>query len=251
MSYLNLDEHYFDNIKVKRLAAKLGYGAELLPLQLWCHAAHHFPENGIFKNYTPNEMKAFCQWPGDANSMLAALLELEFLMQLADNTYQINDWEEHQGHIISFKIRGKKNAEKRWAEYRSNKKNASSIANSNAKKKSGNAPTYYTNLPTKPNNKSGEKPVHTLFVESFSLNYEKATGTPYRAKKEDYINTFKLIEEHTIDVVKLKAKILLGLCREKSAWFTKDGYGAFTLGTLTGRWNEIVENKDKQEVELL
>lgn len=151
MSYLNLDEHYFDNIKVKRLAARLGHGAELLPLQLWCHAAHHFPEDGVFKNYTAEEIKAFCKWDGDCKIMLLALLELEFLLQVAEKTYKINDWEDHQGHIISFKIRGKKNAEKRWAIHNADKKHAISIADSNA---GSYAPTY---LPTIPTNTTAKK----------------------------------------------------------------------------------------------
>lgn len=150
MSYLNLDENYFDHIKTKRLVARLGFGAELLPLQLWCHAAHYFPENGIFKGYTAEEIKSFCKWNADANTMLLALLDLGFLIKTAEHSYQINDWEDHQGHIISFKIRGKNNAEKRWAKYRSDKENASSITSSNAKVKSGNAPTKPT-IPTIPN----------------------------------------------------------------------------------------------------
>ncbi len=147
MSYLNLDENYFDHIKTKRLVARLGFGAELLPLQLWCHAAHYFPEDGTFKGYNAEEIKAFCKWNGDASSMLVALLELSFLVEVSPKNYKINDWDEHQGHIISFKIRGKHNAEKRWAKYRLNKENASSIADSNARIKHSNAPTK----PTIPN----------------------------------------------------------------------------------------------------
>lgn len=167
MSYLNLDENYFEHIKIKRLVMRLGFGAELIPLQLWCHAAHYFPDTGTFKNYTAEEIKGFCKWNGDASCMLVALLELEILLKTSEGVYQINDWDEHQGHIVSFKIRGQANAKKRWDKYRDNR-NASSIADSNA---GSNAPTYYTKptIPTKPKEKHIFTPPNLEDVSNYCL----------------------------------------------------------------------------------
>ena len=57
MAYLNLDIHYFTNIKTKRLVGLLGKGAELLPLRLWCHCAEHHAENGELAGYTAQELE--------------------------------------------------------------------------------------------------------------------------------------------------------------------------------------------------
>lgn len=97
---------------------------------------------------------------------------------------------------------------------------------------------------------SAEKPPHIVFVDSFVLNYKTLTGHPYSVNNTDFILAEKMIKKHTLDVVKLKAKILLKMCRDKSAWFTKD-IGSFTIGTLSNRWNEIIEPVKTQEVELL
>lgn len=129
MSQINVDENYFDHIKSKRLKARLGDLADVLPIRLWCYAAKHHPENGILKGYTAPELASLIEYTGNAENMLLALLEFNFLLKTAPDTYKINQWEDYQGHIISFKRRGKMNAEKRWG---LNTKNADSTANSNA-----------------------------------------------------------------------------------------------------------------------
>lgn len=155
MPYLNLDQNYFEHLKSKRLRLKFGEMFDVVPLRLWCHAAKHHPKDGVFKGYSDEEL-ALLAGNGkitDATGMLLALLELQFLEKTPEGWYKVHEWEEHQGHIIAFKERGKNNAKKRWDLYRENhKENASSITISNAKNKTGNAPTNLTNQPTKKNN---------------------------------------------------------------------------------------------------
>lgn len=86
------------------------------------------------------------------------------------------------------------------------------------------------------------------FVTTLGQLYLKEVGTPYQANKEDYIIAKRLMDKHTEAVVKLKASILLGLCKNRSAWFTKEGMGNFTVKKLASHWNEIVAVRQEQEL---
>lgn len=144
MSYLNLDSNYFDHIKTTRLVARLGFGAELLPLILWCHASRYHP-NGLLKGYSANELKLICRWTGDAQAMLQALLDVGILLDCDDSNYQIHDWDDHQGHIEAFHERAKTAARARWNKMKTHINDATSNATSNAtsitKHATSNAPT--------------------------------------------------------------------------------------------------------------
>lgn len=245
MSSLNVDENYFENIKTKRLKLRLGPIADLIPLRLWCHAAKHCPEDGVFKGYSSEELAMVAGYDGDASSMLAALLEFGFLVKVNNTSYKIHQWEEHQGHIISFKRRGKANAQKRWG---LNTKNASSNASSNA---DSNAPTRLT-IPTKLTKEhSASKPVseQARFIAKFADLYLEHAGMPYDIKKTDYVLVAGLIKKHTVAVVQLKTELLLNLCEKKEAWFTKDGFGSFTISTLVKHFNSIVKPEETSTFE--
>lgn len=123
MSYINLDFNYFENKKSKRLKLKLGEIAELIPLRLWCYCAKHHPENGTFKEYDNEEIALIAGYMGDPKGMLDALLKFEFIEINPEGWYKIHQWEDHQGHIISFSIRGKKANKARWDKYKMDKSN--------------------------------------------------------------------------------------------------------------------------------
>lgn len=149
MSFINLDENYFEHVKVKRLIGKLGAGAELIPLMLWCHAAKYAPIDGVLKGYSNKEIAQICQWQGDtkdATSMLQALLDLNFVLLTKNGDYKIWEWELHQGHIVTFADRAKYAANKRWEKHRIKRKDATSIANTEISITTSNAPNL-----TKPN----------------------------------------------------------------------------------------------------
>ena len=83
---------------------------------------------------------------------------------------------------------------------------------------------------------------HQEFVERWKKAYTSLNeGNTYQDDKTDYILVAELIRKHGLDACIEKARILGVLCKKRSAWFTKEGGGCFTIGKLRSRWNEIVE----------
>lgn len=186
MADINLDYNYFDNIKSKRLRARLGELADVIPIRIWCYAAKHCPETGIFSNYTAEEIAYLCNYTGDAKIMLVALLEFGFLVKIDDKNFKINQWDEHQGHIIAFKERGKSNAKKRWDNYKSKKENATSIATS---KTASYAPTY---LPTIPTNNTTNVVLSKKFIPPTPEELKQ-----YCAERKNNVDTNKFMDFYT------------------------------------------------------
>lgn len=121
MPSINVDVDYFEHFKTKRLVSKLGEGSEIIPIRLWILASRFYPENGVFKNLENQELLdlAGVKCNKDATSILQALEETGFLNKTRWG-YQIHEWEEYQGHIIAYKIRGKHAAKKRWEKLKPN-----------------------------------------------------------------------------------------------------------------------------------
>lgn len=102
---------------------------------------------------------------------------------------------------------------------------------------------------------SAEKPIHVQFCDRFKESYEKMTGHPYKHAQVDFILVQNLIKQHGFENVVLKAKTLGAMCRDRSSWFTKDGWASFSIGKLSSKWNEIIPesipNKDRDLFEAL
>ena len=125
--YLNVDLDYFDHPKTVRLVGLLGSGAELLPIRLWCYCGKHHAEDGRLPNYTAQEMEAIVRWTGDSGKAVAALVKVGWITKLRSG-FQVHDWNEHNGHLVSFKQRAKHAATVRWDKYRAQQSsNAPSI----------------------------------------------------------------------------------------------------------------------------
>lgn len=158
MAYLNLDPNYFENLKSKRLRMRLGEGADTIPLKLWCHAAKHHPQDGIFKNYTHSDLAILVGYSKDSLDMVEALLEFGLLERTTEGWYKIHEWEDHQGHIISFSERSKKANKVRWDKYRDNKSsNKESLKVNKDSAKESPIPNH-----TIPNHTLPTKPKHTF-----------------------------------------------------------------------------------------
>lgn len=186
MSQINVHDSYFDNIKSKRLCARFGELIDVIPIRLWCYAAKHHPTDGLFKNYSEQEICSLINYSGDSKEMLLALLEFGFLDKTPEGWYKVHEWEEYQGHIISFSHRGKENAKKRWDLHR---KNANSITSSNA-------PTYYTNQLI--NNTYAEQ-VQLVFNHFCTKLNKKILLTPERKK----IIEQRLKEKRTVQEINI------------------------------------------------
>jgi hypothetical protein len=129
MPYLNLDLRYFDHIKTVRLVGLLGKGAAELPLRLWCYCGTHHAKDGNLAGYSAQEIESIVGWWGTPGAFVDAMVNVG-LLDKTEKGYKVHDWEEEQGHLISFHERAKAGAKERWDRYR--EQHATSIATSNA-----------------------------------------------------------------------------------------------------------------------
>jgi len=80
------------------------------------------------------------------------------------------------------------------------------------------------------------------FVKNWSDLYQSGTGHPYKSGREDFIIIARLLKDFGEAEVLFRAKILFELCKNHSAWFTKEnGMGSFTIKNLSHKWNELTE----------
>lgn len=113
MSSLNLDLNYFDHVKAMRMEARLGHGADVLPIRLWAYVGNHYPDAGRVA-MLEEELERVCRWWGEKGAMVAAMLEIGLIHKRDNNFYEIHDWLDHNGHLSAYKKRAKKAARKRW-----------------------------------------------------------------------------------------------------------------------------------------
>jgi hypothetical protein len=226
MPYLNLDLNYFDHPKTRRLIGILGPLSDILPLRLWAYCAKIHPSDGVLKGYSDQEIHGVIGADNDAHTspmgsftVTDALVRVGFLKRIKNGAACV-DWLQHQGHLEAFSRRGKENARKRWDRVASS--NATSIASSNAKNKSGNAPTY---LPTKPTNPTS--------FDAFWAAYPNKVNKKGSAKIWAKINPDDA----------LLARILAAVEAQKSsAGWVKDGgrYIPYPTTWLNGeKWEDI------------
>lgn len=125
MAYINLDPAYFTNLKTIRLIARLGPGAEILPIKLWCHCAAHHAKDGALLNYDQAVLEALL-----GVKCVDALIEVGFLEKV-ENGYQCCNWLEHQGHLAAFRERAERGAKARWNKARLLKRGGSNAKRDN------------------------------------------------------------------------------------------------------------------------
>ncbi|KKN10510.1 hypothetical protein LCGC14_1035950 [marine sediment metagenome] len=84
---------------------------------------------------------------------------------------------------------------------------------------------------------------HVEFVERFKACYESVINKPFKFDKKQFIIAARLIKDFGYDAVVEKTRILGVMCRDQSVWFTKDGWGSFSIEKLSNRWNEILPSR--------
>lgn len=144
---INLEVDYFDHIKTIRLVNRLGRGAEVLPIRLWCYCGGHHAESGRLNGYSPQEIETvILKWWGRSGEAVQALLDVGFLEKDGD-TFVAHKWKERNGHIEAFKIRARNAANARWAKLRGESlSNATSNAQALPKQCSTVLPTERTTV---------------------------------------------------------------------------------------------------------
>ncbi len=79
------------------------------------------------------------------------------------------------------------------------------------------------------------------FVKKWSDLYQTETGHPYKAGDAEYTLVTKLLKDFGEAEVLFRARILFAACRDRSVWFTKNGFGSFTIKQLSNKFNELTE----------
>lgn len=79
------------------------------------------------------------------------------------------------------------------------------------------------------------------FVERFRNCYQAATSQPFHCRKVDFIIAARMIKKYGLPAVLVKAHILAQMCYRRSVWFTRKGWGDFTIENLSNKWNMILD----------
>lgn len=101
------------------MVARLGPGADVLPIRLWAWVGAHQPQTGILK-LNEIEIELICRWWGKSGEMLQAMLDIGFLKipdersKTAEGTFEVKDWLKHSGHLASYKKRAENASRTRW-----------------------------------------------------------------------------------------------------------------------------------------
>ena len=115
MPTLNLELNYFEHPKARKLRARLGDSADVLPLRLWCYVGQFCNKHdGVLVGHDDLEIEEIIRWKGKAGAAIEALIAVGFLERLPDGILKVHDWEEHSGHLAAFGLRAKAAAKARW-----------------------------------------------------------------------------------------------------------------------------------------
>lgn len=265
MAWIESHEEIGDHHKIHDLSVQLGCSVPTAVGHV--HLLWHYTLRVAWRdgNLSKQSIQAICRgcwWDGDPNLFITALQQTGWLDGMI-----VHDWQEYASQIIYQR------------NYNATRRKERAKPPMDSKVTAVNTPATLPNLTkpnlTKPKDKDIKnipteevgldkekaiatvlpKPDHVQFVDRFKLSYESMTGQPYNLKREHFVIASKLIKEHGLEMVVSKSKILGGMCRDQSAWFTKDGWAAFSIETLTSKWNQIIqknkisaEDRDKADL---
>lgn len=219
MADLNLDVNYFDNIKTMRLIGLLGNGAAELPIRIWCHCAKVHPKDGILARYSVQEIERIANWWGAPGAMIDAMVNLGFLERTRWG-YKVHDWEEHEGHLITFHERAKTAAARRWG------KDASSNATS-IPKQCPNQPAVH-NQPNQP----------TIPKDGFEVLWAKYPRREGKKQAEKHFGASVKTHQDYLDIQNALANYVAQLEANRTELkYTKQG------STWFNNWRDYVNYK--------
>lgn len=195
MAYLNLDPDYFGHPKTKRIVGILGKRAEVFPIRLWCYCAKYHAQDGKLRGYSAEEIEGLIDWDGEKGQLTAALVKVGFLKGKTGN-YEVNDWLDHEGHIVKFKERSKLANKKRWDKITPTRSPKDEVKESPLPNHTlPNLPNQLNTPPEKPgavNNSKTEKPKTPVFNEQeTTLLKQVLAKTNIYALLEEFKNLHK------------------------------------------------------------
>lgn len=123
MPWLQLENTFPENRKVKRLAAYLEVEEDkaiALLVRLWCSVHRQIP-SGELDDWNPADIADASRWEGNVEEFVDALVDAKLLIP-SNRGYRIHDWDEHIGSYRNAqkqkKFRAKKKAEREVTEKR-------------------------------------------------------------------------------------------------------------------------------------
>lgn len=101
---LSLD--FFDHPKSKKLKKRLGLEGVMALLKLWAWTARNRP-GGMLTGLDVEAVELAADWDGEDGTFVSTLLDLR-LLDDADGTFAIHDWEDHQAYASKSEERSRR-----------------------------------------------------------------------------------------------------------------------------------------------
>jgi hypothetical protein len=253
MAWIECHDTVWDHHKLYRLCTALNqpdYAVVGRLISLWHFVLQNAWRDSNLEPWGDEVIEKKSRWDGEKGVFVKALRDCGFM-----DGFVVHGWQKRAGRLVQDRRRNE-----RRKKQRSTGGKTADGRRRTASKLAATLPNPTLPNPTKPN-LIKEKPAHVQFVDRFKESYEAMTGLPFKYGDQQFIIAKKLSDKYGFDIMVEKVKVLGILCRDRSAWFTKSGWGDFSIETLSGKWNsiipqaaggkdqELLEELKKQEVE--
>lgn len=202
----------------------------------------------------PAQLARAADWKGDANVFAEAMLSSGWIDE-GNGCWMVHDWHEYCGELVEKRLERKVLKKIKAGQKRRTK---TAEVPTNPDKNPPTVPNRTVPYTTKPKEKEMSATIaappgevilpadpqkvtpHIRFVEGFKSIYQRTTGAPFKIDKQHWVIAARLVNDYGYEECVKKVRVLSVLCQKRSAWFTKDGPGSFTLETLSSKWNSII-----------
>lgn len=110
MPSLNIDPNLANHPKTLKMIRIAGEGAFRCLIALWGKAAHYRPDDGNLVGYDADDIEAFAGWTGERGLFYNAIKNCGTAggHGFLEESHQLHDWEEHEGHLKAYRIKASK-----------------------------------------------------------------------------------------------------------------------------------------------
>lgn len=239
MPEIRVDVDIVYNAKVESFMKKTGTSraeaiGHLVILWAWCAV---YAVEGVLPKLTDWEIAGVCKRRSDAKEFVDALIECGFLDRGTDSL-TVHDWRRWLPPAVKKKLKRLDNVQS----------NGRTVDGQTA----GQTPDTGESLSlpsvkplgktktTTETNKPSVKSPHVEYVDRFKAFYESKVGHSFKYGRAQFVLAAKLIKDHGLEAVIARTMILAKMCADRSMWFTKNGWGDFSIEKLSNQWNSII-----------
>lgn len=268
MSLIEIDSSLFYHPKMEILIKDAGCTrreavGSLVFLWAWC--SDHAPQ-GVLPKMNDLELAAVCKhFATDPKRFVDALVDAGFLDRIP-GALAVHDWRDWIPPVMKEKIkyerrksRGKNRGENRGNSRGKSGENPGKVntpgeslslpvskpledLKTTAKTTTQEPVVETTTEPKKPSVKS----THVDYMDRFKVFYEARAknekGEPMKFKQDrhHFVIAQKLIKGFGVEALIEKTRMLAHMCEQRSTWFTKGGWGDFSIEKISKQWNAII-----------